>query len=374
MLSDTDPTPKFFSAPGKIKLKPILKKVKTNTTMTSIFVNNYIIIKIQTPDIPLMKLRFMKNAELLKLKTLSMQKKSEITSFNFPSSQMKKNIKMLKLNKVDSNNSDNYYNNLNLPVPKKRRKYIFGDFVSLVEKYNMLHRFVLIKNAIRSTTYKFDVEVRRKYKSLKKNNVQNFNFDRYIRDIFYSINFNFNYYERNYQKKLNAHKFFIMIRKYILLILKKRMTLFICFKKNTAIQIQSTIRRFIFQKKFNVWKADLINKIIIIQKNARRFLVKKKYKGNIVSIIDFIKYNQRMKEYEKNLKIMKKKKNAIRIIENWWESILEERKRKELEERIKKMPKDCQKLYRQFIRLGKQTKIIKRDFNEFFKKKVGFVP
>ena len=56
---------------------------------------------------------------------------------------------------------------------------------------------------------------------------------------------------------------------------------------------------------------------------------------------------------------MIKKRNAIRIIETWWEQILEERKRKELEAQIKKMPKDCQKLYRQFIRLGKQTKNIK---------------
>ena len=37
------------------------------------------------------------------------------------------------------------------------------------------------------------------------------------------------------------------------------------------------------------------------------------------------------------------------------------------------MPKDCQKLYRQFIRLGKQAKIVKRDIKEFIQKKVGFV-
>ena len=86
----------------------------------------------------------------------------------------------------------------------------------------MLHRFILIKKGIQSTTQKFEVEIRRKYKSLKKNNIQNFNFDKYIRDIFFSINFNFNYYGKNYQQKLNAHKFFQILRKYILLILIKQ--------------------------------------------------------------------------------------------------------------------------------------------------------
>ena len=119
---------------------------------------------------------------------------------------------------------------------------------------------------------------------------------------------------------------------------------------------------------------QVIIKIVFIQKFVRRFLVRKKYKSNLVSIVDFIKYNQRMKEYDKNLKKMIAKRNAIRVIENWWERILEERKRKELEEQIKKMPEDCQKLYRQFIRLGKQTKIMKRDMKEFMKKKIGFVP
>ena len=39
MFADTDPNLKFFSAPGKVKLKPILKKVKTNTIMKGILVN-----------------------------------------------------------------------------------------------------------------------------------------------------------------------------------------------------------------------------------------------------------------------------------------------------------------------------------------------
>ena len=71
---------------------------------------------------------------------------------------------------------------------------------------------------------------------------------------------------------------------------------------------------------------------------------------------------------------MIKKRDAVRVIESWWEKILEERKQKELEEKIKKMPKDCQHLYRQFVKLRKQTKTIKNEFNEFAKDKVGFVP
>ena len=40
MFADTDPNLKFFSDPGKVKLKPILKKVKTNTIMKGILVNS----------------------------------------------------------------------------------------------------------------------------------------------------------------------------------------------------------------------------------------------------------------------------------------------------------------------------------------------
>ena len=243
----------------------------------------------------------------------------------------------------------------------------------MAEKYNILHRFVLLKKAIQSTTVKFDTEIRKKYKSLNKNNIQNFNFNKYIRDIFFSVNFNFNYYERNYQRKLNINRFVEIIKRYISLIILKKIRIFIDTKKYKSIKIQSVIRRFISQKKFNLWKEELTKKVVIIQKYIRRYLVKKKHKNNLVSIIDFIQYNKRIKEYHKNLKIMKMKKKAILVIENWWERILEERKRRELEEQIRKMPKDCQKLYRQFIRLGKQAKIVKRDIKEFIQKKVGFV-
>ena len=322
-----------------------------------------------------MKLKTLKNAELLKLQSISLLDKPQNNLNVFDNSKARLNDRKLNINKIVTNQTlNNNFNNIYLPNPKKRKKYIFGDFVSLVEKYNMLHRFALLKKGIQSTTKKFDIEIRRKYKSLKKYKIQNFNFNNHIKNIFDSVNFNFNYYERNYQGKLNAHKLFQQTRKYILLIALKRINLFIDFKKNKITKIQCIIKRYLFQKKFNIWKQNYINKIIIIQKYTRRLLIRKKYKVNLVSIVDFIKYNQKVKEYDKNLKKMIKKRNAIRIIETWWEQILEERKRKELEAQIKKMPKDCQKLYRQFIRLGKQTKNVKRDYKEFFQKKIGFVP
>ena len=309
-----------------------------------------------------------KNSELAKLKSLSINQKDENVLNN------KLNIRKLHLNHIDSHYKNNNYENIYLPVPQKRRKYIFGDFVQFAEKYNRLHRFILLKKGIQSSVNKFDVEIRRKYKTLKKNNVQSFNFTKYIKNIFDDVNFNFNYYERKYQTKLNAHKFCMTTRKYILLTSINKIKLFIHLKYNLAIKIQSKFRSFIFQKKFVIWKSDLITKAIVIQKYVRRFLIKKKYKVNLVSIIDFVKYNQKVKLYKINLKIMLEKRKAIRIIENWWEGILEERRKKELEEQIKKMPQDCQKLYRQFIKLGKQTRIVKKNMKEFIQKKIGFVP
>ena len=321
-----------------------------------------------------MKLKLLKNSQLLKYQNISIFNDKEALANKYNSLNSKINIKKLNLNQVELNQGNTLYNNLYLPVPKKRKKYMFGDFVSFVNKYNMLHRFALLKKGIQTTTHKFDIEIRRKYKSLKKNNIQNFNFDKYISNIFSSINFNFEYYKRNYQGKLNSYKLFQMIRKYIFLMIFKRIKFFIKIKINKAIKIQSVVRRFIFQKKFNIWKENLIKKIVLIQKNVRKFLVKKKYKRNLVSIIDFIKYNQKVKEYDQNLKIMIAKRNAIRVIENWWEQILEQRRQKELEKQIRKMPKDCQHLYRQFIKLGKQTKVIKKDLKDFIRKTKGFIP
>ena len=88
---------------------------------------------------------------------------------------------------------------------------------------------------------------------------------------------------------------------------------FINTKKQKAIKIQSITRSFIIRKKFMIWKQDLINKTVLIQKYVRRLLIRKKYKVNLVSIINFVKYNQSKKIYEKNLNIMIKKRNAIRI-------------------------------------------------------------
>ena len=209
---------------------------------------------------------------------------------------------------------------------------------------------------------------------MQKNNIYNFNFAKHIYNIFAEINLNFNYYERNYQGKLNIYKLCLLTKKFLFLLIIKKINLYINTKNKKAIKIQSNIRRVLFSKKFNAFKKDLINKAILIQKYIKGFLVRKKYKENIVYIVDIVQFRKKQKEYEKNLKIMIIKRDAVRVIERWWEKILEERKQKELEEKIKKMPKDCQHLYRQFVKLRKQTKTIRNEFNEFAKDKVGFVP
>ena len=62
---------------------------------------------------------------------------------------------------------------------------------------------------------------------------------------------------------------------------------------------------------------------------------------------------------------LKKRKKAVRVIENSWLKVLERRDNEDLEERIAKMPKDCRDLYRKFILLRKQTKILKKDLTEY---------
>jgi len=154
----------------------------------------------------------------------------------------------------------------------------------------------------------------------------------------------------------------------------KKINVYIDNKNKKIIKIQSNIRRLILNKKYKDLKKEMNIKAILIQKYTRGFLIRKKNKDKLVYIIDIISFNKKQKEYEKQVKIMIKKRDAIRVIEKWWEKILEERKQKELEEKIKKMPKDCQHLYRQFVKLRKQTKYIKNEFNEFAKEKHGFIP
>ena len=154
----------------------------------------------------------------------------------------------------------------------------------------------------------------------------------------------------------------------------KKINVHIDNKNKKIIKIQSNIRRLILNKKYKDLKREMNIKAILIQKYIRGFLIRKKNKDKLVYIIDIISFNKKQKEYEKQVKIMIKKRDAIRVIEKWWEKILEERKQKELEEKIKKMPKDCQHLYRQFVKLRKQTKYIKNEFNEFAKEKHGFIP
>jgi hypothetical protein len=304
---------------------------------------------------------------LSKLDNLGLKKSGTLINF-IPSERRQLNT----INLENFQYGSDYY--VNLPNPVKRKRYIFGDFVSFVEKVNKLHRLILLKKGLKSTVYKFDDEIKRKYKSLEKKNINYFNFSKYIQNIFAEINLNANYYKRNYQSKLNAYKLCLSTKKYISILIMIKIYDYIQIKNNKAIKIQSNIRKFIAVKKFNNLKKEMTEKAVTIQKNVRRFLIKTKYKEELAIIADNINYNKRQKEYDRKVKIMIKKRNAIRIIEAWWEKILEERRQRELEEKIKKMPIDCQKLYRKFILLRKQTKTIKNEFSEFAKEKLGFMP
>ena len=239
---------------------------------------------------------------------------------------------------------------------------------------NKLHRLILLKKAIKQTTAKFNEEIKNRYKTLEKNNIHNFNFAKHIASIFAEVNFNINYYERNYQRKLNIYKLCKLIKKYILSYVIRKIFLFIQAKINKAIVIQSNVRRLIICKEFNALKKEMIIKSIIIKKYVRGFILRKKKEEDLKYILDTIDFNKRQKEYDRKVKIMIRKRNAIRVIEEWWEKILEERKQKELEEKIKQMPKDCQRLYRQFRKLRKQTKSLRNEFNEFTRGKFKFGP
>ena len=276
-----------------------------------------------------------------------------------------KNINFMKSPEQSNQIKMDNCNCINLPVPGKKHRYIFGDFVSFVKKVNKLHRLILIKRSLNITTYKYDKEIKNNYKSLQKNKIYNFNFAKHIYNIFSEVNFNFNYYERNYQGKINIFKLSLLTKKYILLVIINKIFFYIKTKTKKAIVIQSHIRRIILTKKFIAYKNEINYKALIIQKYLRGFHIRNKFKDKILYIIDNINFKRRQKEYERKVKIMIKKREAIRVIESWWEKILEERKQKELEEKIKRMPKDCQKLYRQFVKLRRQTKTIRIEFNEF---------
>ena len=73
-----------------------------------------------------------------------------------------------------------------------------------------------------------------------------------------AINLNFNYYERNYQGKLNIYKLCLLTKKFLFILIIKKINLYINTKNKKAIKIQSNIRRLLFSKKFNAFKRDLI--------------------------------------------------------------------------------------------------------------------
>ena len=169
-------------------------------------------------------------------------------------------------------------------------------------------------------------------------------------------------------KVTNQKYFFIKIKKYIFSYIINKIKNLIDIKIKNAIKIQSYIRMFIMYKKINILKSVMNIDAITIQKFFRGFLIRKKNKEEIDNIIKTINFNKKKKDYEEKMKIMKKKKAAVRVIEKWWNKILEAREQKEIEEQVKKMPIECQDLYKKFISLRNQTKTIKSEFHDFKKK------
>jgi hypothetical protein len=90
-------------------------------------------------------------------------------------------------------------------------------------------------------------------------------------------------------------------------------------------------------------------------------LTRKRYVDPINDIKELLRIKKMKDELDKIRAQNKNRKNAVRIIENFWNTILDKRDNEKLEEHLKTMPKDCRELYRKFINLRKQTKNLKQN-------------
>lgn len=272
-------------------------------------------------------------------------------------------INKIQLKKIkncsQSSNMDQSSLIFNLPKLSKKRKFIFGDLNAFGQKINMLHRFLLIKKII-SQIKQFDETIKTKNDFNKSKKVSFFSFLKILKNSFYALKIEYNFKKR--MKILNLHKL-------ITIILKKNILNFITKKYKIFLQKIITI-----QKKYKFYKKKKLllfiqyqktKSSIIIQKNFRKYLIKKKYEFEIKKIKDEIQFLRKKKKFEKSMILLKKRKKAVRVIENAWLKVLEKRDNEDLEERIAKMPKDCRDLYRKFILLRKQTKILKKDLTEY---------
>ncbi len=139
------------------------------------------------------------------------------------------------------------------------------------------------------------------------------------------------------------------------------------FKKN-LIKIQNNIRKYYSKKKYKKLKEIYINKIIKIQKRIKGIFIRQKYKNELFNIKDIIRFNKKKREFEKKMKLFKKKKEAVSIIEKYWLKILQKREEMDLEERLKNIPEEFRDLYKNIIQLRKDTKILKKDVIEYGEK------
>jgi hypothetical protein len=90
-------------------------------------------------------------------------------------------------------------------------------------------------------------------------------------------------------------------------------------------------------------------------------LTRKRYAEPLKDIQELLRIKKMKDELDKKRALNKIRKNAVRVIENFWNSILDKRDDEKLEEHLKTMPKDCRELYRKFMNLRKQTKNLKQN-------------
>lgn len=248
---------------------------------------------------------------------------------------------------------------LNLPKPSKKEKFIFGDLKAFSEKLNLLHRFLLIKNLI-CQIKRFNGVIKKNKVLIKNKNPSYFSFLKNLKNSFYVLKI-----ENNFKKRmdiLNLHKLItLIVRKIVLNSLTKKYKFFL----QKIIKIQKKYKSYKEKRLLLLIQRQKAKFSVIIQKNLRKYLIKKKYENEIKKIQDDIKFLKKKKKFEKSMKLLKKRKKAVRVIENAWLKVLEKRDNEELEKRIAKMPKDCRDLYRRFILLGKQTKILKKELAEY---------
>lgn len=273
--------------------------------------------------------------------------------FNFTNDegkgQMPVRNKLKKIRLLSQSSSSSMI--LNLPKVK-RGKFLFGDLKGFVEKVNRLHRVIVLKRVCNE--YKeYNNTVRNKSVFIRDNNISMLKYKQSLQRAYDVFKMEYEYKRR--LKILRIYKLIQLItRKHIIHKLHEKYIRYMISIR----RIQRTYKHYMKKKKEKIF-------IVRIQSKYRKHLIQCKYKKEIKSIKEDIKFNKRKKEFEKRMSLMKQQKKAVRVIEIHWLKILAKRDNEDLEERIKKMPKECRDLYRKFMTLRKQTRQLKRDLNEY---------